>query len=213
MMSWLTALRVIQCEDFDALMNCVAQSLTCSTSLAELEMRDSCMYPTSDETYVNLFRATKGNCTLKKLDVSKMGYLHLHIRRWNYRNIHAIDMVQRQPVKMELLKAISEMLSCNNTLEELYLYNWNLIGPIPVSWFEEPEISGIVQQDLNPGKLEPMAKGLVHNHTLLKLGIEDCSIEPLKLQVAQLKQTSPSKHPGPNPNLHYTLIGISIGVQ
>ena len=77
------------------------------------------------------------------------------------------------------------------------------MGPTPVSWFLGHKRSSSRQQEVNPGKLEPMAKGLVHNHTLLKLGIEDCSIEPLKLQVTQLKQTSPSKHPGPNPNLHY----------
>ena len=202
MMSRLTALRVIQCEGFDALMNCVAQSLMCTTSLAELEMRDNCMYHSSDETYVNLFRAIKRNGTLKKLDVSKMGLSGLDgVVDWSNRDIGRIDMIQRQPVGMELLEAVYEMLSCNSTLEELSLFEWNLIGPDPVPWFK---ISSTVQQELNPGKLKPMAKGLVHNHTLLKLGIESCSIEPLKLQVAQLKQTSPNKHPGPNPNLHYT---------
>ena len=74
MMSQLTALRVRQCNGFSALMNCVAQSLTCTTSLVELEMSDSCLYGISDQTYVNLFRAIKRNGTLKKLDVSKMGY-------------------------------------------------------------------------------------------------------------------------------------------
>ena len=199
MMSRLTALRVIQCNGFSALMNCVAQSLTCTTSLVELEMSDNCIFGTSDQIYVNLFRAIKRNGTLKKLDVSKMGY-YPH-RRDSIRDIEAIRQVQRQAIGMKVLEAVYEMLSCNNTLEELYLFKWNLIGPSPVPRFQEHKNSSLRP---NPGKLEPMAKGLVCNHTLLKLGIEDCSIEPLKLQVAQLKQSSASKHPGPNPNLYYT---------
>ena len=224
MMSRLTALRVIQCNGFDTLMNCVAQSLTCTTSLVELEMSDNCIFGTSDYTYVNLFRAIKRNGTLKKLDVSKKGYSQNH--RWlglkAYQSIEVIRQVQRQAIGMKVLEAVYEMLSCNNTLEELYLFEWNLIGPspvprlvvyemffcndtgpAPVSRFQKQKSSSR-QQKVNPGTLEPMAKGLVHNHTLLKLGIESCSIEPLKLQVTQLKKTSASKHPGPNRNLHYT---------
>ena len=221
MMSRLTALRVIQCNGFDTLMNCVAQSLTCTTSLVELEMSDNCIFSTSDEKYVNLFRAIKKNGTLKKLDVSKIGYYPRHQkvnklqRSPSIKSLEHIRQIQRQPVGMELLEAVYEMLSCNNTLEELLLFEWNLIGPSPVPQFQRRttpvsrfqihiKSSSKQQQELNPEKLEPMAKGLLCNHTLLKLGIESCSIEPLKLQVAQLKQTSPNKHPGPNPNLHYT---------
>ena len=191
MMSRLTALRVIQCNGFDTLMNCVAQSLMCTTSLVELEMSNNCI-PSSGisdhKAYLNLFRAVKENSTLKKLDVSKIGCPS------NFYIATIIDVyVQTQPIEMELLEAVYEMLSFNNTLEELYLYEWNLTRPAPVSSHDE----------LNIGKLEPIAKGLVSNHALLKLGIEQCSIEPLKLQVAQLKQTSASKRSGPNPNLHY----------
>ena len=205
MMSRLTALRVIQCNYFDTLMNFVAQSLTCTTSLVELEMSDNCILGTSDQTYVNLFRAVKRNGTLKKLDVSKKVQNHrpvdMGIR--GVQSIQRIRQVQRQAVGMEVLEAIYEMLSCNSTLEELYLFEWNLIRP-STQFRGHTKSSSRQQQELNPGKLKPMAKGLVHNHTLLKLGIEDCSIEPLKLQVTQLKQTSPNKHTGPNPNLHYT---------
>ena len=207
MMSRLTALRVIQCSMFGTLMNCVAQSLTCTTSLVELEMSEASIYGTGNETYVNLFRAIKRNSTLKKLDVSKMGYYgrhHANTRKRRAPNGRAIDeirRVQRQAIGMNELEAVYEMLSCNNTLEELYIFEWNLIGPDPVPWFQERKKS---TSKLNPEKLKPIAKGLVHNHTLLKLGIEECSTKPLKLQVAQLKQTSASKHPGPNPNLHYT---------
>ena len=207
MMSRLTALRVIQCSMFGTLMNCVAQSLTCTTSLVELEMSEASIYGIGNETYVNLFRAIKRNSTLKKLDVSKMGYYgrpHANRRmrhRPNICDIEAIHWVQRQAIGMDVLEAVYEMLSCNNTLEELYIFEWNLIGPDPVPWFQECKMS---TSRLNPEKLKPIAKGLVQNHTLLKLGIEECSTEPLKLQVAQLKQTSASKRPGPNPNLHYT---------
>ena len=208
MMSRLTALRVIQCNYFDTLMNCVAQSLTCTTSLVELEMSDNCIHDLISDhkayhkAYLNLFRAVKENSTLKKLDVSKIGCSMEWDELPNSYDIERISLVQRKPIEMELLEAVYEMLSFNNTLEELYLYEWNLIGPDPVpTWYRKQENSE--HQELNIGKLEPIAKGLVCNHTLLKLGIEECSIEPLKLQVAQLKQTSASKHPGPNPNLHY----------
>ena len=80
MMSRLTALRVIECSGFDNLMNCVAQSLMCTTSLVELEMSDNCIHDRHDrddcsdhKAYLNLFRAVKENSTLKKLDVSKIG--------------------------------------------------------------------------------------------------------------------------------------------
>ena len=211
MISRLTALRVIQCVNFGVLMNCVAQSLMCTTSLVELEMSDNCTCKTSEEIYVNLFRALKENGTLKKLDVSKIGFYNSRsseFRRGNPKitRMEELREIQRRAIAMELLEAVYEMLSCNNTLEELYLFEWNLIGPdyVALSWFDEQEISSSGQEELNPRKLEPMAKGLVCNHTLLKLGIESCSIEPLKLQIAQLKETSVSKNPGPNPKLYYT---------
>ena len=209
MMSRLTALRVIQCSRFDGLMNCVAQSLMCTTSLVELEMSDNCIHDRHDrisdhKAYLNLFRAVKENSTLKKLDVSKIGCPMELARSPNSYDIRRISQVQRKPIEIEVLEAVCEMLSCNNTLEELYLYEWNLIRPAPVSaWFRYKEQENLGHQELNLGKLEPIAKGLVCNHTLLKLGIEECSIEPLKLQVAQLKQNSASKHSGPNPNLDY----------
>ena len=207
----LTALRVIECNGFDTLMNCVAQSLMCTTSLVELEMSDNCIFETSEEIYVNLFRAIKGNGTLKKLDVSKIGsYDH---EPPNPREIENIRGIKRRAISMELLEAVYEMLSCNNTLEELYLFEWNLLGPDYVSFFRKQKISSSGQKELNPRKLEPMAKGLVCNHTLLKLGIESSSIGPLKLQIAQLKETSASKHPGPNPNLYYTAISSLLPVH
>ena len=67
--------------------------------------------------------------TLKKLDVSKKGYFQNH--RWL--GLKNIRQVQRQAIGMELLEAVHEMLSYNNTLGELYLFEWNLIGPAPVS--------------------------------------------------------------------------------
>ena len=207
MMCRLTCLRVIQCSGFNTLMNCVAQSLMCTTSLVELEMSDNCIHDSiiDHKACLNLFRAVKENSTLKKLDVSKIGCSMEWRGLPNSYDIARISLVQRQPIEMELLEAVYEMLSFNNTLEELYLYEWNLIQPDPSSWLEyrQEENSSSGHQELNVGKLEPIAKGLVCNHTLLKLGIEECSIEPLKLQVAQLKQTSASKHSGPNPNLHY----------
>lgn len=143
-------------------------------------MSDNCISNrASDETYINLFRAIKKNGTLKILDVSRTGH------RWHGLP-NSYGLAHRQPISMELLEAVYKMLSCNNTLEELYLCGWNPRGGF---WCRQ--------------ELEPIAKGLVHNHALLKLGIEKCSIEPLKLQVAQLKQTCASKHSGPNPNLDY----------
>ena len=119
MVERLTALRVRHCNDFDILMNCVVVSLMHTTSLVELEISDNCISNlASDETYLKLFRAIKGNGTLKKLDVS----------RWNRSVIHS-GVAHRQAIRMELLKAIYEILSCNNTLEELYLCGWVLIGP------------------------------------------------------------------------------------
>ena len=209
MISRLTALRVIQCSRFDNLMNCVAQSLMCSTSLVELEMSDNCIHDRHDrisdhKAYLNLFRAVKENSTLKKLDVSKIGCPMELARSPNSYDIQRISLVQRKPIEIEVLEAVCEMLSCNNTLEELYLYEWNLIRPAPVpTGFSYKEQENLGHQELYLGKLEPIAKGLVCNHTLLKLGIEECSIEPLKLQVAQLKQNSASEHSGPNPNLDY----------
>ena len=209
MMSRLTGLRVIQCSRSDGLMNCVAQSLMCTTSLVELEMSDNCIYDCHDrisdhKAYLNLFRAVKENSTLKKLDVSKIGCpMELGGPPHSY-DIERISWVQRIPIEIEVLEAVCEMLSCNNTLEELYLYEWNLIRPAPVpTGFSYKEQENLGHQELNLGKLEPIAKGLVCNHTLLKLGIEECSIEPLKLQVAQLKQNSARNHSGPNPNLDY----------
>ena len=212
MMSRLTALRLIECSGFDNLMNCVAQSLMCTTSLVELEMSDNCIHDRHDrisdhKAYLNLFRAVKENSTLKKLDVSKIGCpmeLARSTDRYVIQSFEKISWIQRKPIEIEVLEAVCEMLSCNNTLEELYLYEWNLIRPDPVpslSRYEKQENLG--HQELNLGKLEPIAKGLVCNHTLLKLGIEECSIEPLKLQVAQLKQNSASEDSGPNPNLDY----------
>ena len=173
-------------------------------------MQQEILVWSSEEIYVNLFRALKENGTLKKLDVSKIGFFNSRSCKSRRRapritNLEELREIQRRAIAMELLEAVYEILSCNNTLEKLYLFEWNLIGPDYVSFlrFRKQEISSSGQEKLNPRKLEPMAKGLVCNHTLLKLGIESCSIEPLKLQIAQLKETSASKHPGPNPNLRY----------
>ena len=206
MMSRLTALRMIECDGFETLANGIAEGLTCTTSLVELEITNNCLeFVDTSEMHINLFRAMKTNSTVKKLDVSNVG-----CREGTSTFIY---YAQTQIIGTEVLKAISEMLSCNNTLEELYLYNWNLKGSDPyLSRFRlkcttqtYPNSSSGQEEKFN---FELIASGLVDNHTLLKLGIERCSIEPLKLQVAQLKQTSASKHTGPNPNLHYAEIPL-----
>ena len=139
----------------------------------------------------------KTNSTVKKLDVSNVGC--------RQGSSFAIHHIQSQHIGTEVLKAISEMLSCNNTLEELYLYYWNLERSDPYFLQSRKQNNSSSEQE-EKFHFKLIASGLIHNHALLKLGIEPCSIEPLKLQVAQLKQTSASKHPGPNPNLHYTAL-------
>ena len=198
MMSRLTALRLIECDGFETLTNGIAEGLTCTTSLVELEITNNCLKCVdTSEMYINLFGAMKTNSTVKKLDVSNVG-----CRQGSFL---VIRRIQRQPIETEVLKAISEMLSCNNTLEELYLYYWNLERSDPYFLQSRKQNNSSSEQE-EKFHFKLIASGLIHNHALLKLGIEPCSIEPLKLQVAQLKQTSASKHPGPNPNLHYTAL-------